>query len=229
MLVQLSLRHGEKVLSMTKSDRIRILIVDDHQLVRDGLRLLISTFDEFQIVGMAEDGEQAIKAFERWHPDVILMDLVMPNVDGPEATRTILKTDPSAKVIILTSFVDDEKVKAAMSAGAMGYLLKNASPEQLARAIRSAHNGMPTLDTQAVQALNKAPPESEISEFVLTARELDVLALIVDGKTNKDIASTLHISPTTVRDHVSQILSKLNVNNRTEAAMMASEKRLLSR
>jgi len=109
---------------MTKSDQIRILIADDHQLVRDGLKLLISTFDEFEIVSMADDGEQAIKAFERWRPDVVLMDLVMPNIDGPEATRQILKEDPSAKVIILISFVDDEKVQSAMAAGAIGYPLR---------------------------------------------------------------------------------------------------------
>ena len=213
---------------MSKDSRIRVLIVDDHRLVRDGLELLLSTFDEFQIVGMAADGERAVASYHQLNPDVALMDMVMPVMDGPTATANILAQDPDAKIIALSSFVDDELVQRAIGAGAVGYLLKNASPEQLAAAIRAAYAGQPTIDAEAAQALIRTAAPSGSAAYCLTQREGEVLALLVEGKTNKEIATDLFLSTSTVHDYVSQILAKLNVSNRTEAAALAVQENLLS-
>lgn len=213
---------------MIEKGRIRVMIVDDHRLLRDGLNLLLSTFDEFEIVGMAEDGEQAVALCPTLRPDVILMDIVMPNLDGPDATARILAEFPNIRVIALTSFVEDVQVQRAISAGATGYLLKNVSPEQLADAIRDASQGRPTIDAEAARVLIQTSQQSsQPLGFDLTERERDVLALMIEGKTNKEIATALNLSPTTVRDHVSNILSKLGVSNRTEAATLALQENIL--
>ena len=205
---------------------IRILIVDDHQLVRDGIKLLLTTFDDFEIVGLAEDGEAGVAAYHTLQPDVVLMDLVMPKLDGPSAIERIRDDDPDARVLVLTSFVEDEQVQRAIAAGATGYLLKNASPEQLAAAIHAAHAGRPTIDAEAAQALIRSSNQPQ-DRYELTPREREILALLVEGKTNKEIAQILFLSPATVRDYVSQILDKLDVKNRTEAATLALQKGIL--
>ena len=214
--------------SVNETERIRVMIVDDHQLVRDGLNLLLSTYDEFDIVGMAEDGEKAVALCHSLRPDVILMDIAMPNLDGPDATGRILAGNPDIKVIALTSFMEDVQVQRAIGAGASGYLLKNVSPEQLASAIRDAHRGRPTIDAEAARILVQASHHPQAPGHDLTDREREVLALMVEGKTNKEIALALNLSPTTVRDYVSSILGKLGANNRTEAVALALQNNILS-
>ena len=213
---------------MNKVEPIRVLIVDDHQLVRDGLKLLLSTFDEVEVVGIAMDGEQAIDRCRQLLPDVVLMDCVMPRLDGPDATARILAERPQIKIIALTSFVEDDLVQRAIGAGATGYLLKNVSPKQLAAAIKEAHLGRPTIDAEAAQVLIQVSQQPKPLGHDLTERESEVLALLVEGKTNKEIAQELSLSPTTVRDYVSSILGKLGVSNRTEAAALAVQKDILS-
>ncbi len=217
---------------MSNRSPIRIMIVDDHHLVRDGLTLLLSTFDDLTVIAVANDGVEAITLYAAHQPDVVLMDLMMPRMDGLTAMSTIFEADPDAKIIALTSYIEDKSVRQAINAGATGYLLKSASPEQLASAIHAAHTGQPTIDAEAARALLRAGQPSDASApsaIDLTNRERQVLGLLVEGKTNKAIAETLFLSPSTVRDHVSQILSKLGVSNRTEAAILALEQDLLER
>jgi NarL family two-component system response regulator LiaR len=197
---------------MNESTPIRVMIVDDHLLVRDGLKLLLSTFDDLEVVALAEDGQDAVELCPEAQPDVALMDIMMPNVDGPTATKRIRESYPQVQVIALTSFMEEELIQRAIGAGAIGYLLKNVSATQLAEAIRAAHQGRSTMDPAAVQ----------------TDREREVLALLVDGKTNKEIADELTLSTATVRGYVSNILSKLEASNRTEAASLALQHKLIS-
>jgi NarL family two-component system response regulator LiaR len=204
------------------------MLVDDHLLMRDGLKLLLSTFDDIEVVGLAEDGEQAVTLCGQLQPDVILMDLVMPNMDGPTATKRICAAYPQVQVIALTSFVKEELVQRAIQAGAQGYLLKNVSASQLKRAIQDAHRGQPTLDPAATQALVHAAHQPPPLGRDLTERERDVLALLVEGKPNKEIAAALTLSPATVRVYVSNILTKLGANNRTEAVALALQHKLIT-
>jgi NarL family two-component system response regulator LiaR len=204
------------------------MLVDDHLLMRDGLKLLLSTFDDIEVVGLAEDGEQAVTLCGQLQPDVILMDLVMPNMDGPTATKRICAAYPQVQVIALTSFVEEELVQRAIQAGAQGYLLKNVSASQLKRAIQDAHRGQPTLDPAATQALVHAAHQPPPLGRDLTERERDVLALLVEGKPNKEIAAALTLSPATVRVYVSNILTKLGANNRTEAVALALQHKLIT-
>jgi NarL family two-component system response regulator LiaR len=204
------------------------MIVDDHLLVRDGLELLVSTFDDLEVVAVADDGQQAVELCEKAQPDVILMDVVMPNLDGPSATARIRKAWPSVQVLALTSFVEEELVRRAIGAGAIGYLLKKASAEELAHAIRAAHEGRSTIDSDAMQVLLQSADRPPPLGHDLTAREREVLALLAEGLTNKKIAKKLTLSPATVRVYVSSILSKLGASNRTEAARLALEHNLAS-
>ena len=213
---------------MSEQQPIRVMLVDDHLLMRDGLKLLLSTFDGIEVVGMAEDGDQAVTLCGQLQPDVILMDLVMPKMDGPTATKRIRATHPQVQVIALTSFVDEELVQRALQAGALGYLLKNASADQLNRAIQDAHRGQPTLDPAATQVLMHAAHQPPPLGHDLTERERDVLALLVEGKPNKEIAEVLTLSPATVRVYVSNILAKLNASNRTEAVSLALQHKLVA-
>jgi NarL family two-component system response regulator LiaR len=213
---------------MSDGQAIRVMLVDDHLLVRDGLKLLLSTFDNLEVVGLAEDGEQAVALCGQLQPDVILMDLVMPNMDGSTATGLIRAEFPQVQVIALTSFVDDEHIQQAIQAGAIGYLLKNASADQLNQAIQAACQGQPTLDPAATQALMHAAHQPPPLGHDLTERERDVLALLVEGKPNKEIAEALTLSPATVRVYVSNILAKLGANNRTEAVSRALQHKLVS-
>jgi NarL family two-component system response regulator LiaR len=213
---------------MSEQQPIRVMLVDDHLLVRDGLKLLLSTFDDIEVVGLAEDGEQAVTLCGQLRPDVILMDLVMPNMDGPTATERIRAAYPQVQVIALTSFVEEELVQRAIQAGAQGYLLKNASADQLNRAIQDAYRGKATLDPVAMQALVHAAHQPPPLGHDLTERERDVLALLVEGKPNKEIAEVLILSPATVRVYVSNILAKLDANNRTEAVSLALQHKLVA-
>lgn len=216
--------------STTPADRkpIRVMIVEDHLLVRDGLKLLVSTFDDLEVVAVAESGEEAVRLSRQAQPDVILMDLVMPNMDGPTATARILEAQPHVQVLALTSYVEEDLVQRALEAGAIGYLLKKVSATELAEAIRAARSGRSTMDSDAMQLLLKSVRRPPPLGHDLTEREREVLALLADGLTNKEIAEKLTLSPATVRVYVSHILSKLGAGNRTEAARLALDHKLVS-
>lgn len=214
------------------ADAIRVLLVDDHAVVREGLRNFLALQDGLEIVGEASDGNEAIEQAQRLEPDVILMDLVMPGLDGIGAMRQLRARSPTSRVIVLTSFLEDERVLPAIQAGAAGYLLKNVEPAELARAIRAAHAGEAIIDPTAAARLvhaiaDDARPRVEEPER-LTRRERDVLELIARGRSNKRIALELGISEKTVKTHVGHLLAKLGVSDRTQAALMAVEEGLVS-
>jgi two-component system, NarL family, response regulator LiaR len=203
---------------------IRVLIVDDHSVVREGLRSFLELQDGIAVAGEAADGAEAVAAVERLRPDVVLMDLVMPNADGVEAMRRLRERGARARVIVLTSFLDDERLLPAIRAGAAGYLLKNAQPQELARAIRTAHAGEALIDpavaARLVDALASDGRDDRYDE--LTPREREVLELIGRGYSNKRIAHELGAAEKTVKNHVSHVLAKLGVADRTQAALYAS-------
>jgi len=203
---------------------IRILIADDHAIVRKGLRALMETRDDIDVVGEAADGEEAIAQAKTLVPDVVLLDLIMPRKDGIETIRQIKQEQPDARILVLTSFAEDDKVLAAIKAGALGYLLKDSMPQDLVKAIHAVHRGEPSLDPaialQVIREMNQPtdlPPAAE----PLTERELEVLKLVAQGFSNQDIARQLSINERTVGTHVSNILSKLHLANRTQAALYA--------
>jgi len=212
---------------MNTAQPIRVLLVDDHAMVRKGLVAFLKNMPELELVGEACDGREAIEFCEQRQPDVILMDLVMPELGGVAATRTIHQRWPRVQVIALTSFQEKELVQDALQAGAIGYLLKNVSGEELAEAIRQAHGGRPTLAPEAVQALIQPPSEAESMAADLTRREQEVLALLVKGMSNPEIAERLVISRSTVKVHISSILSKLGVASRGEAISLAIQNKLV--
>jgi len=206
---------------------IRVMIVDDHAVVRSGLSAFLFAFDDLEYVGEATGGADAVGKCVSLRPDVILMDLVMPDVDGAEATRRIKETCPEVQVIALTSYKEDELVQGALKAGALSYLLKNVSADELANAIRAAHAGRPTLAPEAAQVLIRATTDPPGQEEGLTKRELDILRLMVAGESNPDIAAKLFVSRSTVKFHVSNILMKLGATSRTEAVAMALHRKLV--
>jgi NarL family two-component system response regulator LiaR len=208
-------------------ETIRVIIVDDHLMVRDGLKVFLSTYEDLEVVGEAGDGAQAIAICPQVRPDVVLMDLLMPNVDGPTATASIRADNPAVQVIALTTFTEQELVQRAIEAGAVGYLLKDVHADRLAQAIRDAHHGRSTIDAAAAQSLIQAATKEAPPGADLTPREREVLALLAEGKTNREIAGQLFISESTARLHVSNILSKLGASNRTEAASLAHQHNLL--
>jgi NarL family two-component system response regulator LiaR len=206
------------------------MVVDDHKVVRSGLSSLLYAYDDFELVGEAADGEEAVRLCERVQPDVILMDLLMPRMDGSAATRVIRERYPKVQILVLTSFKEDNLVHDALKAGAIGYLLKNVAPDELARAIRAAYRGRSTLAPEAAEVLIHAATHHNTQPigYDLTEREREVLELMVKGFDNNRIAETLIVSRSTVKFHVSNILSKLLATSRTEAVVIAIEHHLVS-
>ena len=203
---------------------IRVLIVDDHAIVRKGTRALLATERDIEVVGEADNGADAVALAQTLHPSVILMDLVMPRMDGIEATRQITSRQPEVRILVLTSFAADDKVFPAIRAGALGYLLKDTGPDDLVQAIHQVHLGQPSLEpsiARKVLSELSRPPQEPLTLDPLTERELDVLRLIAKGINNSEIANQLHLSEGTVRNHVSAILEKLGVSDRTQAAVIA--------
>ena len=212
-------------------DTIRVLVADDHAIVRKGICALLATEPRIEVVGEARDGSDAIAAAQRLQPDVILMDIVMPGVDGLEATRRLACCQPQVRILVLTSFAGDDKIFPAIKAGAMGYLLKDSGPEELVHAIQQVHRGEsslhPTIARRLLQELS-SPPEQGPESDCLTGREVEVLQLVAQGQSNRQVADLLTISEATVRTHVSNILSKLNLCSRTQAALYALREGLVS-
>jgi NarL family two-component system response regulator LiaR len=216
---------------MTKDKPIRVLIADDHPVVRRGLKSLLNTEAGLELAGEAENGLEAVALAHSLTPDVILLDLVMPQMSGLEAIAKIKQENPEARILVVTSFAEDSKVFPAIKAGALGYLLKDSSPEMLVQAIRDVFRGEaslhPTIARKLIKELNQPPPLPPTTD-PLTERELSVLRLVARGLTNQNIAEELSISETTVRFHISNILSKLHLANRTQAALYALQEGLSS-
>lgn len=212
---------------MSDTEPIRVMIVDDHSMVRAGLATFIQVKSDLELAGEARDGEQALTLCAQLQPDVVLMDLVMPRLDGVQATQAIRERWPQIQVIALTSFQEANLVQQALQAGAISYLLKDVSMDELADAIRSANAGRSTLAPEAAQVLIQAARQEPEPGYDLTARETEVLALMVEGLTNPQIGERLTISVTTARSHVSSILGKLGVSNRAEAITLALRNKLI--
>jgi NarL family two-component system response regulator LiaR len=211
----------------TQSGPIRILLADDHMVVRSGLGTVLTAYDDLELVGEAADGEEAVRLCEHLQPDVVLMDLLMPKMDGVTATQLIKQRWPRIQVIALTSFKEKEYVEGALKAGANGYLLKNVSAEELVSAIRRAVAGQPSLSPEAAQVLIQKVNEPAPIGQDMTEREKEILALMAEGLSNSEIAERLVVSQSTVKFHVSNVLSKLGVTGRTEAVALAVKHHLV--
>ncbi|MBX0356977.1 response regulator transcription factor [Halobacillus sp. Nhm2S1] len=213
--------------------KIRVMLVDDHLVVLRGLKFFLNTQRDIEVIGEVENGEKALNAYEKWKPDVVLMDLMMPVMDGVEATKKLREAHPGAKVVVLTSYSDQDHVIPALQAGAVGYQLKDVDPDELVKTIRAASKGEKLLHPKATNLLleqmssggEKKEPDVH---FKLTNREKDVLFQITLGKSNKEIASDLYITEKTVKTHVSNLLSKLQVHDRTQAAIYAMKENLFA-
>ena len=215
-------------MTISSSQPIRVMLVDDHAMVRRGLAAFLKAFDDLELAGEAESGAAAIQLCAEVLPDVMLMDMFMPDMDGATTTRAIRQQFPQVQVIVLTSFKEGELIKNALEAGAIGYLLKDVSADDLVRAIRAAHAGRATLSPEAAQALVETANQPPSPGLDLTEREREVLALMIEGLNNTQIAGRLTVSPSTIKSHVSNILSKLGVASRTEAVSLALRNRIIS-
>ncbi len=216
------------------AEPIGVMVVDDHAFVRRGVRAYIDTVPSFRMIGEAGDGEEALALLRRWRttgdpmPDVVLMDLHMPKLGGVEATEAISRAHPEVKVVVLTSFGEVERVHAALAAGAAGYLLKDAEPEEVGTAIRAAAVGEVHLDSAVARQLTRRMAAPQVGLSALTAREREILALVAQGHSNREIAEQLVISERTARTHVSNLLSKLQLSSRTQAALLAIREGLIT-
>jgi DNA-binding NarL/FixJ family response regulator len=216
------------------AEPIGVMVVDDHAFVRRGVRAYIDTVPSFRMIGEAGDGEEALALLRRWRttgdpmPDVVLMDLHMPKLGGVEATEAISRAHPEVKVVVLTSFGEVERVHAALAAGAAGYLLKDAEPEEVGTAIRAAAVGEVHLDSAVARQLTRLMAAPQVGLSALTAREREILALVAQGHSNREIAEQLVISERTARTHVSNVLSKLQLSSRTQAALLAIREGLIT-
>ena len=213
---------------MDTSQTIKIMLVDDHNVVRSGLSTFLRAYDDLELVGEAKNGLEAINLCRHKKPAVILMDLMMPEMDGIAATRAILKDYPDTKIIAMTSFEEEELVQGVLAAGAIGYLIKNVTSDELVKAIRNAVSGKPTLSPEAAKALIHATRPAEHPWLSLTEREMEVLNQVVQGKSNQQIAETMFLSLATVKAHVGNILSKLQVSSRAEAIAFAIKNKIVS-
>lgn len=212
---------------MTEATRIRVLLVDDHELVREGLRVLLDGYDDITIVAEANDGDFAVQACKEHCPDVVLMDIVMPQMDGITAAQKILEICPETQIVALTSLSDEESIKTMLEAGAIGYILKDVSGADLVNAVREAHSGETTLSSEATQALIRLSTRPPQPGHDLTDRERDVLRLMAEGLSNREIAQQLVISSSTVKNHVSSIMGKMNAKSRTHTVALALENKVL--
>lgn len=212
----------------TSSTPIRIMIVDDHLMVRRGLATFLKVFNDFELVGEAENGEVAVQLCQKLKPDVVLMDMIMDEMDGATATRLIRKQSPNTQIIALTSFKDEIHVKSALHAGAISFLLKDVSANELAQAIHAAYDGRSTISPEVTKNLIEGDSQEPIPGNNLTEREHEVLLLMVEGLNNTQIAGRLTVSPSTIKSHVSSILTKLGVASRTEAVALALRYKIAS-
>ena len=212
---------------MSNPNPIRIMIVDDHPIVRDGLKTLVAAYDDLEWAGEAANGREALWRYREIQADVILMDMIMPGIDGPTTIQKILEERPNMKIVALTSFPDTDLVQEALAAGAIGYLLKDADPDALADAIRAAYAGQPTLAPEAAQIVIRAAVGPANVGQDLSKRELEVLTLVVQGLSNDEIAERLVISLPTAKHHVRACISKLGAANRTHAAALAVQHHLV--
>lgn len=211
---------------MSYAKSIKLMLVDDHPMIRHGIKTMLLTFDDIMVIGEAGNGSDALALCEEIQPDVMLMDVVMPGMDGLETTRAILGRYPQIKIIVLTTFPEKNLVQRALEAGAVGYLLKDSPIDTLAGAVRSAYAGQSILAPEAAQALIQAKSSPPELGHDLSPRELETLALVVEGLSNDEIADRLVISPNTVRKHVSACMSKLGATNRAQAAALAMKHHL---
>lgn len=212
---------------MPETKRIRVMIVDDHAVVRSGLSAFLTVYPDLEMVGEAESGEDAMARIGLLKPDVILMDLMMPGMDGVQTTRAVKQKYPQVQIVALTSFKEENMVQGALQAGAMGYLLKNVSATELSSAIRSAYARRMTLSSEAAEVLVQAATQTIPASDDLTEREREVLALMVEGLNNSEIAERLVVSQSTVKFHIANIFAKLGVDNRVGAVTMALQRRLV--
>jgi NarL family two-component system response regulator LiaR len=213
---------------MNTSQTIKVMLVDDHNVVRSGLATFLKAYEDLELVGEAKNGREAVSLCHKHRPDVILMDLMMPEMDGIAATRAILADYPNTKIIAMTSFEDEELVHGVLAAGAISYLIKNVTSDELAKAIREAVSGKPTLSPEAARVLINATRPTGRPSYDLTEREVEVLNLVVQGQSNRQIADNLVISLATVKAHMSSILAKLQVSSRSEAIAFAIKNKLVS-
>ncbi len=214
---------------MSNSNPIRIITVDDHEVVRGGIKFALLAVEDIELVGEARNGDEALRLCQQLKPDVVLMDLMMPGTDGVAATQAILKHCPQTKILVLTSFHDEELVPRAMHAGAIGYLLKGVSNQKLVEAIRAAYAGQPTMAREAVADLVEAAAPSNNTDFDLSEREKEILTLLAQGLSNKEIAEQLFFSVATVKYHIRVLFSKLGANSRAEVVALAWQHNLIQK